>query len=156
MKITVTPPESPLLIDRAWAIRMTIKSFKGRRNVDVHLFRPEWEPGEESAYDWDNLFNGPTSPDDDCRRLVLEAFTAEERDTIIEYLKERYSTRISEVTCNALTFPVPLNLPALCSMNETKNVGFIRFEKIPAYSLPIPLRGLYNLDDHPPIVDERS
>ncbi|WP_018125453.1 hypothetical protein [Desulfovibrio oxyclinae] len=153
MEITVIPPDSPLLIDRAWAIRMTIKSFKGRRNVEVHLFRPDWDSGEETSYDWQALVVNSDDPEGQCRRLVLEAFTAQERDSIVEYLKERYSTRLSAITCMPLKFPVPEGLPALCSVDESKNVGFIRFEKIPAYDLGIPLRGLYNLDEHPPIVE---
>lgn len=151
MKITVTPPDTPLMIDRVWAIRMTIKSFKGRRNVEVHLFRPEWTPAEETAYDWDSLL--ADNDDQGCRKLVLEAFTPEERDSIVDYLKRRYSTRLTAIDCRPLNFPIPAGLPALCTLDESKNIGFIRFEKIPAYDLALPLHGLFNLDEHPPIVE---
>ena len=41
MEIDVVPADFNLRVDRAWTVSMVIKSFKGRKDVNVHLFRPE-------------------------------------------------------------------------------------------------------------------
>ncbi len=158
MKITVIDPPAPPAAQRCHAVSMVIKSFKGRRDVEVHLFRREWDPAEEASYDWDALLGaplegGPASPEQ-TRQVLLESFTAEERDRIIDYLKDQYATRLSSITSRPLDLPVPMGLPPLCSLSEGKNIGFIRFEKIPSYSLGLPMHGLYDLSRHPPLVEE--
>lgn len=55
MDIQIIQGGKDLPIDRAHALSMTIKSFKGRRDVEVHLFRHTWDPEEEEAIDWDKL-----------------------------------------------------------------------------------------------------
>ncbi|WP_147821610.1 hypothetical protein [Salidesulfovibrio onnuriiensis] len=158
MNITIPPLEKPLPVDRAHVLSMTIKTFKGRRNVEVHLFRSHWPSGEETHFDWKSLLAPdamrPGSDAPECKNIVLEAFTEVERDTIINYLKGQYSTRITSINAATLSFPIPAGLPPLSSVAEGKNIGFIVFEKIPSYSLEIPLKGLYDLSQHRPIVAE--
>ena len=143
---------------RAWALTMTIRTFKGRRDVEVHLFRPAWNPAEENACDWDALVGGTLNGDEtadstSARRIILESFTAEERDQIVEYLKAHYSSRLTAIAAAPLPFPVPSGMPALSDLDEGKSIGFIRFEKIGHFDLPFAMRGLYDLSRHRPIVD---
>lgn len=157
MEILIIPAGNELPIDRALALSMTIKSFKGRRDVEVHLFRHSWDPEEEEAIDWDTLLaaQGMSEAEEAAgsRRVVLEALTQEERDHVVDYLKEHYANRLESITSTPIPFPVPIGLMALSDMSEGKTIGFIHFERIPHFDLGIPLRGFYDLGQHPPIVE---
>ena len=77
MEVLIYPPMSTVSVDRGWVISMVIKSFKGRRDVEVHLFRPDYDPEEAKAYDWVRLIGDPVSPgaSDDptsARQILLE------------------------------------------------------------------------------------
>lgn len=158
MDITITNPETTLPVDRAYVISMVIRSFKGRRDVEVHLFRSQWDPAEYEAMDWDRLLGacleGTSGDPEGSRRLILEAFTEAERDTIVEYLKTQYSTRLTAINSSPVPFPVPVGLTGLTQIPGSKSAGFIEFSKIPSYPLDIPLKGFYDLNLHPPLVDE--
>jgi hypothetical protein len=151
----VNPSQLP--IDRAYALSMTIKSFKGRRDVEVHLFRHSWDPEEEEAMDWDRLLaarNMGEAPEAaGSRRVILESLTAAERNSIVDYLREHYASRLSAIDSGPIPFPVPVGLMALSEIGEGKTIGFIHFERIPHFTLGIPLRGFYDLSQHPPIVE---
>ncbi|QJB57877.1 hypothetical protein [Pseudodesulfovibrio sp. zrk46] len=155
MDIKVIQPDSPPPTPYAHSLSMVIKSFKGRRDVEVHLFRATWDATLEESIDWNGLV---TSDCSDCvkssRKVILESFSSEERDRIINYLKEQYSTRLTAIRSTPLTFPVPAGLSALSQLSPDKSVGFIEFEKIPSYSLNLPLKGFYDLSAHPPLVAE--
>jgi hypothetical protein len=157
MDITIHQAEHPLAIDRGHVVSMIIKSFKGRKDVEVHLFRSEWDPELEEVYDWDVLVGSPMpgAPGDaaSTHRVILESFSEEERDRIVAFLKTQYATRLQSITASPLNFPVPLGLPALSDMTAGKDIGFIRFDRIPSYDLDIPLAGLYDLSRHEPLVD---
>jgi hypothetical protein len=160
VEIEIIAPTSPLPIDRAYALSMTIKSFKGRREVDVHLFRHAWDPEEEEAIDWDKLLAAPGMSEAPeaagSRRVVLEALTKDERDRVVAYLKEHYANRLSAVISGPIPFPVPIGLMALSDLSEGKSIGFIHFERIPHFNLGVPLRGFYDLSQHPPIVETEA
>ncbi|MBU1039937.1 MAG: hypothetical protein KKF77_02410 [Proteobacteria bacterium] len=157
MDIQIITAGKDLPIDRAYALSMTIKSFKGRRDVEVHLFRHAWDPEEEEAVEWDQLLaeKGMSEAEEasGSRRVILEALTAEERDRIVDYLKEHYTGRLTGVCSMPIPFPVPVGLVALSDMSEGKTIGFIHFERIPHFNLGIALRGFYDLGQHPPIVE---
>lgn len=157
MDITITPSSSPLPIDRAFCLSMVIKSFKGRRDVEVHLFRANWDDGEIKKSALDALIGAPIDPSStdltSSRTVILESFTDCERDLILNYLKEQYSTRLTALHSTPLTFPVPAGLKGLSQVQAGKDIGFIEFERIPSYPLEIPLKGLYDLSQHPPIVE---
>lgn len=148
---------SQLPIDRAYALSMTIKSFKGRRDVEVHIFRSTWDPEEEEAMDWDKLLAergmGEAPEAAGSRHVILEALTAEERDAMVGYLKEHYASRLTAIDSAPIPFPVPVGLLALSDLSEGKTIGFIHFERIPHFNLGIALRGFYDLSQHPPIVE---
>ncbi|BCS86981.1 hypothetical protein [Pseudodesulfovibrio sediminis] len=157
MDISIDTPHSPLPTDRAHTLSMVIKSFKGRRDVAVHLFRGQWGPSDENL-DWATLIGPPldathTDPAG-SRKIILESFTDVERDRIISYLKEQYSTRLTGIRSAVLTFPVPAGLTGLTQVEPGKARGFIEFEKIPSYPLDIPLKGFYDLNQHQPMVEE--
>jgi hypothetical protein len=140
---------------------MVIKSFKGRRDVEVHLFRPEWNDADETEIKWDNLFGGPATLDavpneERDRKIILESFTVEERDQVVDYLKDHYSSRLESIFSTPMEFPVPTGLPPLSSITEGKDIGLIKFEKVPHFDLPFALRGLYNLGAHRPLVETRE
>lgn len=158
MEIDVVPADFNLPVDRAWTVSIVIKSFKGRKDVAVHLFRPEWDPAEEEIYDWDVLTGDPVDPDlpvsyASCRRVLLESFTEEERDALVDYLKTRYKDKVSEIHACPLNFPIPLGLTALSELTEGKDIGFIHFDKIPNYTLPFAARGFFDLSQHKPIIE---
>ena len=134
-------------VKRGYAVSMVIRSFKGRRDVEVHLFRPEWNSEDENEISWDNnLFGSPATlgsiPDEKKdRKIILESFTKEERDKVVDYLKDHYSSRLESIFSTPMEFPVPTGLPPLCSITEGKDIGLIRFEKVPHFNLPFALRG---------------
>jgi hypothetical protein len=144
-------------IDRVHAISIIIRSFKGRRDVEVHLFRPSYDESNMNQYDWAELIGGPLEPGieydkDSSKRIILEAFTPDERDKIVTYLTERYSDRVSRLDSCPLDLPIPAGLPPLSTYPEGKSIGFIRFDEIPNYPLDFTFRGLYDLSRHEPLV----
>lgn len=160
MDIQVIEPQTKLPIDRAHVVSVVIKSFKGRRNVEVHLFRPA---GEESLpdYNWVDLIDDHHHPDvayepEAVKRFIMEAFTEAERDQVLEYLKERYANKLESITACPIEFPVPLGITPLSDIPEGKTAGFIRFDQIPNYNLGFPLRGFYDLSQHEPLVSDQS
>jgi len=158
MDINIIDPNSPPPTIFAHSISMTIKSFKGRRDVDIHLFRANLEDIDEDSQDWNTLIGPPVEPNrtdpSGSKKIVMESFTVDERDSIVNYLKRQYSTRLTAIDSAPLNFPVPAGLTGLSQIEAGKNIGFIEFEKIPNYTLDIPLKGLYDLSLHPPIVEE--
>lgn len=158
MDITIKAPASPLPCERAYSLSMVIRSFKGRREVEVHLFRARWNRTEESEMDYTGLIErDPSAPKTDLpegRKVILESFTADERDLIVNYLKEQYSTRLTAIRSNPLAFPVPAGLAGFTEVLPGKDAGFIEFEKIPSYPLEFPLKGYFDLSRHLPLVDE--
>lgn len=158
MLIDIVPAQERLPVDRAWSVSIVIKSFKGRKDVEVHLFRPEWDELEEDSYDWNVVLGDPMHPDMDAdmasgRKLVMESFTPEERDMMVAYFKERYADKLDAIRSCTIDFPVPLGIPALSDLPEGKDVGFVLFDKIPNYTLPFPVRGFFDLSQHAPIVE---
>lgn len=158
MDIDIVPDDGSLAIDRVWSVSIVIKSFKGRRDVEVHLFRPEWTQEEEDIYDWDYLIGDPIHPDFDDnvysgRKLVMESFTVEERDQLVEYLKGRYAGKLAAIRSCPIELPVPMGIAALSDLPEGKDTGFINFDKIPNYPLGFPLRGFFDLSQHAPLME---
>lgn len=159
MKITIHPPLIEPPVERSNAISMIIRSFKGRRDVEVHLFRPEYDSEEAERYDWNKLIGDPASRDlvdnpMEARKILFEAFTAEERDQVLAFLEKRYAERVSEVNAYSLEFPIPTGIPPLSMIPEGKSIGFIRFERIPNFDLPFKVHGLYDLARHQPLVQD--
>jgi hypothetical protein len=157
MDVTIQNPEGPLPVDRAHVVSIVIKSFKGRRAVEVHLFRTRWDDHELGQIDWDSvLASGPDSElsaIDRTRRFLMEAFTPEERDMLIAYLSERYSERVERIASTPLSFPLPPGILPLEDAPLGQDVGLIRFESVPNYTLPFAVHGLFDLSRHKPMVE---
>ncbi|WP_028587087.1 hypothetical protein [Desulfocurvus vexinensis] len=158
MQIHSVASERPLPADRAYVMTMTIKTFKGRRNVKVHLFRPGAGEAEYAAYAWNNLLGDAIEPGQDdpegSKRVLLEAFTKAERDQVLAYIQERYADRVSEATARPMSFPIPKGLTPLSAIPEGKSIGLVRFSDLPNYPLPFPMHGLYDLSQHEPLLEE--
>ena len=90
----------------------------------------------------------------EARKVLMEAFTQAELDRILDYLKEHYLDRLACVTACTLDVPLPCGLAPLSALSEGKTIGFIRFEKIPNFDLPFPIRGFYDLARHQPLVQD--
>lgn len=158
MEIHSTSSSTPLPTDRVYVMRTVIKSFKGRRDVMVHLFRSNVPDEEMKEYPWMQILGEPldnTHVDPvGSRKVLLEAFTAEERDQIIEYLKTRYKDRLKSIECHPMDFPIPIGLSPLSSFPEGRTIGFVRFDHVPNYKLPFAFEGLYDLSQHEPIEED--
>ena len=153
MEIIRNEPQSPPPCPRCHVATICIKAFKGRKDVLVHLFRPRWKPEEEDC-PWAELVqeDGDASGGrGNSREVVLESFTADEMDRIVEYLAGRYADRLTRIATNVLSFPLPAGLLPLRSMPEGKDIGRIRFEIVPGYPLPFTVHGLYDLSQHKPM-----
>ncbi len=158
MEIDIVPADNKLPVPRAYSLSIVIKSFKGRKDVEVHLFRPEWNKAEEAQYDWNALMGDLLVPDlevslESCRRVVLEAFTEQERDQLVTYLKDRYQDRLAAIRSCSLNFPIPLGLVALSELTEGKDSGFVNFDKVPNFPLPFAVRGFFDLSQHRPLLE---
>ncbi len=143
-----------LELDRCYLIQATLKSFKGRRDVVVYLFRTDTDPAELTELreldlvDKANADTPEGATTDDALRSVLEAFTSDEGNLVLDYLKERYEEQISEVVVSPVEIPVPLGMVPFSAIPEGKTMGFIRFDAVADYKLPFIVHGFYDLDAH--------
>ena len=155
MEIVRQESQSAHLCPRGHVATICIRAFKGRRDVLVHLFRPEWTP-QDDGYPWSELVQEDSGTDPathrgDRRAVLLESFTREEMDQIVDYLATRYADRLTRISVNSLEFPLPAGLRPLSSMPEGKDIGRIRFEIVPRYPLAFTVHGLYDLSQHKPM-----
>lgn len=163
MDVTLLAPDSPLPVDRGYAMAMIVNVFKGRREVAVHLFRGAWDPAEEADYPWDALIGPPLEdqPGDagnvaGSRRVLLESFTDAERRQVAAFLQSTYAGRVLAVHSCPLEFPIPAGLTALSDVPPGKTVGRIDFGRIKACTLPFAVCGLYDLAQHKPLVEAQE
>lgn len=151
-------------LERIYIITAILKTFKGRRNVEVHLFRDNPDVAElESLRTMDLVGKansetpaGCDSPEaaEDALRTVLEAFTAEEGNLLLEYLDTRYADQFAKVVVCPLEIPIPLGVVPLSSIPEGKTMGFINLSAVRDYPLPFAVQGFYDLDAHEPLMPE--
>ena len=173
MELNIIPVEGTPPVARTHVISVTIRTFKGRRNVQAHLFRlaDETEAAEELAAlrGVPGLVGAPLDPnapgaDDltgpesetDALRTVLEAFTEAERDAVVDYLSRRYADRLTCIIACPLQLPVPRGVVPFSALPEGKTMGVIRFDDVPRYPLPFAMRGFYDLAQHEPLVHEQE
>lgn len=154
--------------ERIYIAVATLRAFKGRRHVDVHLFRHGGSEEELAALK-SNLpgLVGPPDPsvppqalqgasEEAALRCILEAFTAEESQALVAYLEQGYAEHIEKITVCPLDLPVPLGVAPLGAIPEGKTTGFIRFEAVHRYALPFVARGFYDLAVHEPLGMEKT
>lgn len=152
-----TPPKTP----RCYVVTVVIKSFHGRKNVEVHLFKPEFDPAERDAIEWDDLIGDPMHPDvyadpERTKLVVMESFTRPEVERLAAYFKERYDDKMESINASPMQFPVPQGMPPLSAMPEGQNIGFIKFSQVPHYNLPFAVHGMYDLAEHEPIPQDEA
>ena len=156
------PDNAPL--DRIYIIAATLNAFKGRRHVEVHIFRHGATDEELAALEGKKLV-GPPDPavppqvlqgatEKAALRCVLEAFTAEESQALVAYLEQRYAEHIEKIMVCPMDLPVPLGVAPLSGIPDGKSSGFIRFDAVPDYPLPFVARGFYDLAVHEPLMAE--
>ncbi len=148
-------------LERVYLIQIMLKSFKGRRDVIVYLFRTDTNEKElETLRQYEDLVAKPdsTTPEgasaEDAILSVLEAFTAEEGNVLLEYLEKKYNEHIKEVVVSPLELPIPLGMVPFSAIPEGKSMGFIRFETVPDYDVPFKVHGFYDLDAHDALLAE--
>jgi len=150
------------ILERIYIITATINTFKGRRDVEVHFFKTNPDTSELKFFrnmkliDTKNL-NGVSNVEEateDALNSVLEAFTAEEGNLLLEFLDDKYKDQISKVMVCPLVIPIPLGVIPLSTIPQGKTMGFIHFDENKGYSLPFPVWGFYDLDAHNPLVQE--
>lgn len=158
--IIAAPPFVQL--DRVYLIQATIKSFKGRRDVVVHLFRHDTDENELETLRGMDLIGKPDretpegATEESALRSVLEAFTAEEGNALLAYLEKRYVNHVSKVLVCPMDIPVPLGMVPFSSIPEGKTMGFVRFDRVDDYSLPFGVHGFYDLEAHEPLMQEEQ
>lgn len=154
MEILRQEPRTTLPCPRGFTANMTIRSFKGRKDVLVHLFRPQKDAHDGDDYDWAQLIDNTQDMGShrfDTREVILESFTRDELEQIVDYLESRYADRLVSICTNALRYPLPEGLVPLKSMPEGKDMGRIYFEIVPMYPLPFVVHGFYDLSQHKPL-----
>ncbi len=162
MDCTVIAAPPYVELERIYIITATIKTFKGRRNVDVHLFRPDADPGEFEALSAMDIVEKPkfetpaeartTEAREDALRTALEAFTTDEGNKVLEYLDKRYGALLGPVMVCPLEMPIPLGVVPLSTIPENRSMGFIRFNEAPNYPLDFAVWGFYDLNAHEPLM----
>ncbi len=147
-------------LERVYLIQATLKSFKGRKDVIVYLFRTD-TPQEElqELRDMDLVAKAESdtpqgATPEDALLSILEAFTADEGNLVLDYLKERYEEQITEVVVSPVEIPVPLGMVPFSAIPEGKTMGFIRFDAVADYNLPFVIHGFYDLDAHDALLAE--
>ncbi len=160
MDICLTPAPEDMPVERAYVISATIRTFKGRRNVEAHLFRTGTREEELASLEGMRLVGDPIDPANpgdpkDALRAVLEAFTKEECDAVIAYLERKYADRFTVIVACPLDLPIPQGVAPLSAIPEGKTMGFIRFDTVSGYDLPFGFRGFYDLARHEPLVNEQ-
>ena len=88
MEKIIVPTQFDLPLDRIYIVAATLKTFKGRRHVDVQVFRPNGSDEEMEALRGLGLVAPPDpsippevlqgATEEAALRCILEAFTAEE------------------------------------------------------------------------------
>ncbi len=151
---------SPLIeLERIYLIQVTLKSFKGRKDVIAYLFKKDIDETELDALlamDLVDKANSDTpqgATANDALLSILEAFTAEEGNIVLDYLKDRYAEQITEVVVSPIELPITLGMVPFSAIPEGKTMGFIRFDAVGDYSLPFVIHGFYDLDAHETLMD---
>lgn len=140
-------------VGRGFVVSMVVSNFRGHKDVEIHLFRAQWEAEEESQYDWEKILGEPMRRDqpidpEGSRQVFLETLNREEKDALISYLQRRYADRLSAIKVSLLPLPIPIGMTPLSSVAENQQFGRIHLHKIPKYPLQFAIEGLFSLSQH--------
>lgn len=158
MNIEIKKAEKQLPIERIYIMAGILKSFKGKRDVELQIIRPCAKEEEFFPLFDKNLVDAPDPAmpaalveNSSMRKAlgcILEAFTEDEAKALANYLAQRYGDKFSSLFASPMIFPVPFGVAPLAELPESKNSGFIRFERASDYPLPFSAWGYYDLDTH--------
>lgn len=144
---------SPFPLTLGNVISIVINYYRGYNKLEIHLFKPQWDESLEEAINWDEILGAPVRDNNFANsarscKVLLETFTSYEKDAVLEYLNSKYQSHLNSISTQLLTKPIPKDLIPLCEIPESENIGIIRFEKIPNYTLDFPVHGLYDLSKY--------
>lgn len=155
MKIEKIGADKDRPLERIYIMAGILKQFKGVRDVEVQIIRPNPAPEEFAALENKKLVAPPppempaglieNSSTRQALGCILEAFTEEESEKLAKYLAERYGDKFDLLRICPLDIPVPFGVAPLAGIPESEKSGFIRFEKVPDYPLDFPVWAYYDL-----------
>ena len=153
MNANSNKPENPFPVDLGNAISIVIEYFRGYQNVEVHLFKPSWEEKLEQEIDWDSILGAPVRDESlsdplRSRKVLLETFSSQETDSLVNYLQSYYESRLNSIHTQMIGSPIPKDLIPLSEVPESEKIGIIRFEDHSNYPLSFPVHGIYDLSKH--------
>lgn len=142
-------------LDRIYIAALALKNFRGRKNVEVQLFRHGATEAELCALRGKGLVGAPPAgmpeaiiqgaSEDAALYCLLEAFTLPEAEQLADYIAGRYGEQAASLTICPLGLPVPLGVGPLGALPESANSGFLNFHLAPGYALLFQLRGYFDL-----------
>lgn len=155
MEINFIQADEEPIFPRTYVATLRLANFKGRKDVEAHVFRYDYPKSELEEAAGLNLV-GPADPSmpaellagatkEQALKCVLEAFTEEESELLAEYLKDKYADQITSLYIAPLSLPAPLGVAPLAEIPEGEESGFIKLDKAPGYSLPFKARAYYDL-----------
>lgn len=155
MQINKTLHTEAAIIDRVYIIAATLRNFHGREHVEVQLFRANGDKEELEQWRGKNLVGAPDpampeellagATEEAALECLLEAFTANEAETVEKYLAERYADHIVSLDICPMPLPIPLGVGPLGKIPESQSSGFINFDLAPDYPLQFAMKGYYEL-----------
>lgn len=156
MLINIHEAAEALPLDRVYIGSAVLSNFKGKANVEVQLFRSNYDDTEiEQIRNLGLVTSRNTgipaealagATEEAALKCLMEAFTKEECVLIANYLQERYNEQIERIDFAPLQLPLPLGLGPLAELPPGEKSGFVNFDKAPGYSLPFHIKGWYELD----------
>lgn len=155
MEVNFLRAEERPLFPRAYVASLRLANFKGRKDVEAHVFRCGWPESELAEIEGLDLVGPPdpamppdlvaASTKEQALKCVLEAFTEEEAALLAKYLEDKYADQIVSLYIAPLNLPAPLGVAPLAEIPEGPESGFIKLDKAPGYDLPFKARAYYDL-----------
>lgn len=156
MKLTIHENTENSQYDRIYIASAVLSNFKGKTNIEVQLFRTNYDSSELDMLRNRGLVTSEDTgipkealagaTEEAALKCLLEAFTKEECSQIAKYLEDRYGDQIKKLDFAPLSLPLPLGLGPLAELPPGEKSGFVNFDKAPGYALPFSIKGWYELD----------
>ena len=129
--------EDEARLPRRYIAVATLNNFRGKKNVEAHIFRTGASENEMEALKYKNLVS-PADPSVPAEVLsgateemalacLLEAFTRDEALKLANYLENRYKTQISRLEICPMNLPAPFGIGPLAMIPETEKIQLKRF-----------------------------
>lgn len=142
-------------LPRRYIAVATLNNFRGKKNVEAHIFRTGATDEEMESIRGRELVSPPDpsvpaevlkgATEDMALACLLEAFTREEALKLASYLENRYKTQISRLEICPMTLPAPFGIGPLSMIPEGETSGFINFDKASDFNLGFSFKAYYEL-----------